>query len=34
VTERRNPRLQRQCMPARYWKYLVEVPCGGHHEGR
>jgi len=34
VTERRNPRLQRQCMPARYWKYLVEVPRGGQHEGR
>ena len=26
VMERRNPRLQRQCMPARYWEYLVEVP--------
>jgi probable DNA metabolism protein len=29
VTDRRNPRLQRQYMPARYWKHLVEVPGGG-----
>ena len=29
VNERRNPRLQRQHMPARYWKHLVEVPASG-----
>lgn len=34
VSERRNPRLQRQCMPTRYWKYLVEVPGRGQREGR
>lgn len=26
IQERRNPRLQRQCLPRRYWKYLVEKP--------
>ncbi len=26
IRERRNPRLQRQNMPVRYWKYLIEVP--------
>jgi probable DNA metabolism protein len=26
VRERRNPRLQRQFMPARYWQHLVETP--------
>ena len=26
VRERRNPRLQRQFMPIRYWKHLVEQP--------
>lgn len=26
VPERRNPRLQRQYMPARYWRHLVEAP--------
>jgi len=26
VPERRNPRLQRQYMPVRYWRHLVEVP--------
>ncbi|HBA85699.1 MAG TPA: hypothetical protein DCZ95_16580 [Verrucomicrobia bacterium] len=26
IPERRNPRLQRQNMPARYWKYLIEKP--------
>jgi probable DNA metabolism protein len=25
IRERINPRLQRQCMPTRYWKWLVEV---------
>jgi probable DNA metabolism protein len=25
IDSRRNPRLQRQCMPARYWHYLVEM---------
>ncbi len=25
VTSRINPRLQRQCMPQRYWKHLVEI---------
>ena len=25
IDSRRNPRLQRQCMPARYWRYLVEM---------
>jgi hypothetical protein len=34
VRERRNPPLQRQCMPTRHWKYLVEVPGGGQREGR
>ncbi len=24
IRERINPRLQRRCMPVRYWKYLVE----------
>jgi probable DNA metabolism protein len=27
VRERRNPRLQRRCMPARYWTWLVERPA-------
>jgi probable DNA metabolism protein len=26
IPERRNPRLQQQLMPARYWRYLVETP--------
>lgn len=26
IPERRNPELQRRCMPRRYWKYLVERP--------
>ena len=30
--ERRNPRLQRRLMPARYWGTLVERPPGRHHE--
>jgi probable DNA metabolism protein len=25
IADRHNPRLQRQCMPARYWPYLVEM---------
>jgi probable DNA metabolism protein len=25
IQERMNPRLQRQCMPARYWKWLTEL---------
>lgn len=25
IAERRNPRQQRQCMPMKYWKYLVEM---------
>jgi len=25
IGERRNPRQQRQCMPMKYWKYLVEM---------
>ncbi len=29
VPERRNPRLQRQYMPVRYWQYLVESPGPG-----
>lgn len=28
ITERINPRLQRQNMPRRYWKYLVEKGTG------
>jgi len=28
ITERSNPRLQRQNMPRRYWKYLVEKGTG------
>jgi len=28
IGERRNPRLQRQVMPVRYWKHLVERPAG------
>lgn len=24
ITSRKNPRLQKQCMPERYWKHLVE----------
>jgi probable DNA metabolism protein len=27
--ERRNPRLQRKLMPARYWKFMIEQPGGG-----
>jgi hypothetical protein len=27
--ERRNPRLQRTLMPARYWDTLVENPAAG-----
>lgn len=26
IRERINPRLQRQCMPVRYWKWLTETP--------
>ncbi len=26
IKERRNPRLQRQNMPVRYWKHLIEIP--------
>lgn len=26
IPERQNPKLQRKCMPRRYWKYLVEIP--------
>jgi len=26
VAERRNPRLQKSCMPMKYWKFLVETP--------
>ena len=37
VRERRNPRIQRQYMPVRYWEHLVEIPGGGdrrpHREG-
>ena len=29
VPERRNPRLQRQYMPVRYWPHLVEAPGAG-----
>jgi probable DNA metabolism protein len=25
ISSRHNPKLQRQCMPARYWRYLVEM---------
>ena len=25
IPERRNPRLQRRCMPSRYWAYLTEM---------
>lgn len=25
ITSRRNPKLQRQCMPKKYWKYLPEL---------
>jgi len=25
IASRANPRLQRQCMPRRYWRYLVEM---------
>ena len=25
ITSRRNPSLQRACMPRRYWRYLVEM---------
>lgn len=25
IDSRRNPRLQRQCLPQRYWRYLVEM---------
>ncbi|MDR2407664.1 MAG: DUF4130 domain-containing protein, partial [Bacteroidales bacterium] len=24
IQERKNPKLQRQFMPKRYWKYLIE----------
>jgi probable DNA metabolism protein len=32
ITERRNPRAQRQRMPARYWRYLVEDVAGFDRE--
>jgi probable DNA metabolism protein len=25
IKDRRNPVLQRRCMPSRYWKYLPEI---------
>ncbi len=28
IRERINPRLQRQCMPVRYWKWLTEIQSG------
>ncbi|MCM8813371.1 MAG: TIGR03915 family putative DNA repair protein [Candidatus Omnitrophica bacterium] len=28
VGERANARLQRQCMPRRYWEFLIELPAG------
>ena len=28
IPERRNPALQRRCMPRRYWRWLVESPGG------
>lgn len=28
ISSRINPRLQKQCMPARYWKHLVEKNLG------
>lgn len=28
ISERRNPQLQKQRMPVRYWRYLVEKPSG------
>lgn len=32
IKERSNPKLQRQYLPARYWKYLVEEVGRDHHE--
>ncbi len=34
IPERRNPRLQAQLMPRRYWKNLVEQPRGGDVNGK
>lgn len=28
IASRKNPRLQKQCMPERYWKHLVEKNAG------
>ena len=28
IPERRNPALQRRCMPRRYWRWLIESPGG------
>ncbi|MDD3269852.1 MAG: DUF4130 domain-containing protein [Syntrophomonadaceae bacterium] len=28
ISSRKNPRLQKQCMPERYWKHLVEKNTG------
>lgn len=28
ISNRKNPRLQKQCMPERYWKHLVEKNTG------
>lgn len=28
ISNRKNPRLQKQCMPERYWKHLVEKSTG------
>lgn len=28
IASRQNPRLQKQCMPERYWKHLVEMNTG------
>ena len=32
IKERSNPKLQRQYLPVRYWKYLVEKVGRDHHE--
>jgi probable DNA metabolism protein len=31
IPERKNPELQRRCLPQRYWNYLVETPAGDNH---
>ncbi len=31
IPERRNPELQKRCLPQRYWNYLVETPAGDEH---